>query len=311
MGLLFSFVIPAYNRPEALHRLLDSLHGLNFPREQFEIIVIDNYKTFQAKDWLASWYSAHEAILCQHEPIPGSHQARNTAASLAQGKYLVFLDDDCEATPNLLQAYAGIPEFSEVKMMGGQIEIKWDESPSDEIRAYEHLMGKISFGNQRMPLPDGKYLNGGNMVIDRELFLGLGGMEPDQVGGILVGSGDVGLCRNVRANGLEIIWVPEALVYHWQTLKTNGRLRDLMRREMNNGICQAYEEFRQKGSTLSRKHLFRHILSKVNRLRQKVVLYIVNGFTRQPKTLLYGNLLDAAKTYGYLTYYVRNHRSDE
>ncbi len=302
MGLLFSFVIPAYNRSIALRRLLDSLLSLDYPKEQFEIIVVDNFRTFQTKDWLVSWYSAQEAILCQHEPLPGSHQARNAGAKIAQGQYLVFLDDDCETTPNLLTAYAETLDISRVKMMGGRIEIKWDEPPVDEVRAFEHLMGKINLGDQRMPLPAGKFLNGGNMVIDRELFLRLGGMEPDQVGGRLVGSGDVGLCRRVLALGEEILWVPEALVYHWQTAEVNGRLHDLIRREVNNGICWAYEDAQQRRSLSKR---VRQILSKGNSLRKKLFQYLKNWLTKQPRTRLYVNLLDAAKVGGYLYYLAR------
>lgn len=304
MDLLFSFVIPAYNRPIALKRLLDSLLSIDFPREKFEIIVIDNYKNFQAKEWLMTWYAAKETILCQHEPLPGSHQARNAGAKIAKGKYLVFLDDDCEATPNFLKAYVEVLDPSSVKMMGGRIEVKWDAPPNEEVRAFEHLMGKINLGAQRMSLPQGKYLNGGNMVIERELFLRLGGMEPDQVGSRLVGSGDVGLCRRVLALGEEILWVPDALVFHWQTAKINGRLRDLVRREINNGICWAYEDA-QSREILSKQQRGRQILSKGNSFRKKLTRLLMSWLANQPKTLLFTNLLDAAKVYGYLYYFAR------
>jgi GT2 family glycosyltransferase len=223
-------------------------------------------------------------------------------AKQANGKYLVFLDDDCEATRDLLQAYSGIPNFSDVKMFGGRIEIKWDEPPADEIRAFERLMGKIDRGNQIFVLPKGKYINGGNMVIDRELFLSIGGMEPDQVKGVLAGSGDVGLCRKVQSLGFDIVWVPKALVYHWQIAKLNGKLLDLMRREVNNGICKAYEEIQQKKGHLHRRRILKMLPSKANSIRRKLVNYFVSIILRKPKTQLYGDLLGMAREYGYACY---------
>lgn len=302
MGRTFSFIIPSYNRPQALRRLLDSILNLDFPRDEYEIIVGDNYANFQVKHWVESWYSNSEDILCHHEPRPGSHHARNSGATLATGRYLVFLDDDCEATPNLLRAYSEVPGFPESRMFGGKIEIRWDEIPPDEVRAFERLMGKLDYGERIFPLPKGKYVNGGNMVIDREFYLQIGGMEPDQVEGLLSGSGDVGLCRQVQTLGFDIIWVPDALVYHWQTAKRNGRLLDLMRREMNNGICQAYEEMQQKKQVLRSRSIVKKQFARIVSMARKMINHLLHLLSNEPRIQLYRNLLDLAREWGYVYY---------
>ncbi|MBI5296369.1 MAG: glycosyltransferase [Chloroflexi bacterium] len=303
MGITFSFVIPSFNRPQALRRLLDSILNLDFPRDEYEIIVVDNATEFQAGLWIESWDLGHAGILCHHEPRPGSHHARNSGAGLAKGRYLVFLDDDCEATRNLLRAYAEVPGFSDIKMFGGKIEIQWDEIPSEEIRAFERLMGKIDYGERVFALPKGQYVNGGNMVIEREFYLQIGGMEPDQVEGWLSGSGDVGLCRHVQALGLDIFWVPGALVYHWQTATRNGQLRDLMRREMNNGICQAYEEMQQKKTGLRRRSMIKKLFARITGLSRKAMSYLIHALSNKTRIQLYRNLLDLAREWGYVYYY--------
>jgi GT2 family glycosyltransferase len=166
-------------------------------------------------------------------------------------------------------------------------------------------MGKIDYGDHVFALPKGKYINGGNMVIDRELYLSIGGMEHDQVGGVLVGSGDVGLCRRVQSLGFDIVWVPKALVYHWQTVKTNGRLLDLMRREMNNGIWKAYEDIQQNKWNLQRRRILKKLLSKATSILQKMVNYFINTLSKKPKIQLYNNLLGLAKEYGYVYYCIK------
>lgn len=303
MGITFSFVIPSFNRPQALRRLLDSILNLDFPRDEYEIIVVDNYPQFQAGRWMEAWYAGRTDILCHHEPRPGAHHARNSGAALAAGRYLVFLDDDCEATPGLLRAYAEVPGFSEIRMFGGRIEIQWDEIPPDEIRTFERLMGKIDYGERVFALPKGKHVNGGNMVIDREFYLQIGGMGPDQVEGWLAGSGDVGLCRQAQSLGVDILWVPGALVYHWQTAKRNGQLRDLMRREMNNGICQAYEEMHHKRSGLRRRGLIKKLLARIVVVLRKAMNSLILALSNEPKTQRYRNLLDLAREWGYVHYY--------
>src|SRR5439155_3495702 len=135
-----------------------------------------------------------------------------------------------------------------------------------EIRQFENLMGKINLGNTVEYQPQGECVHGGNMVVSRQLYQRLGGMEPDQIGRLVAGSGDVGLCRRAQDLGYQILWVPEARVYHYQSLRRNGCLRDLMRREFNNGISRAFEDLKLKPVSNGREWVLKFALRKTARL---------------------------------------------
>lgn len=87
--MLFSVVIPTYNRAELLRRTLTSVWAQTFT--DLEVIVVDDGSTDETMAYLRS-LSSRLRVLQQHNCGPGS--ARNAGAAIAQGKYLAFLDSD-------------------------------------------------------------------------------------------------------------------------------------------------------------------------------------------------------------------------
>jgi GT2 family glycosyltransferase len=101
----FSIVIPTYNRPDRLAHCLESLTHLTTPRDNFEVIVVDDGSSPPIAPTIDRFHSAlNLTILCQTNQGPA--QARNAGAAQAQGQYLAFTDDDCQPHPNWLNALA-------------------------------------------------------------------------------------------------------------------------------------------------------------------------------------------------------------
>lgn len=305
-NVFFSFVIPTYNRLGSLKVVLESVIHQDYPKKDYEIIVVDNYAVQIAKEFVEAVNNGEPPVSYYHVTQRGAHCARNLGVQMAKGKYIVLLDDDCEADPRLLSAYKGVIQSGNAKMAGGRIEIKWDEWPPEPIRHFEYLMGKINISDQVQSIYIGGCVNGGNMVIDKELYLRIGGMEPDQVGQLIAGSGDVGLCHRVQALGYDIFWVPHALVYHRQFLNKNGCLRDLMRREFNNGICSAFEDTRKQKLNLAKKTVVPRMLTITVRLPEKIMKLACCSLINRPKVELYKRLLDIAKDSGYIFFCFRH-----
>lgn len=244
LGLLFSVIIPTYRRRDALRNSLQSLSTQTLDRRCFEVVVVNNSPEIGVNDIIDD-YSSLIKIISLDEPKVGAHQARNLGSKFANGRYLVFLDDDCEAHPSLLERYRSAIELYRPVIAGGSIDIKWDNAPPSWVRPFEFLMGKIDFGKACFWLREGQSVCGGNLLIRRDFFNKIGGMEPDQVGKIILGSGDVALSLSANRHGHKVLWVGDAKVWHHQRRCVNARLRDLMRREFNNGIMTAYE-FKKK-----------------------------------------------------------------
>ena len=84
--------------------LLDSLAEQNFP-EPFEIIVVDNDAAGGAATTVGDAKMRHPELDIRYsvELQKGISFARNTAVSLAVGKFLAWIDDDETATENWLE----------------------------------------------------------------------------------------------------------------------------------------------------------------------------------------------------------------
>ena len=95
----FSVIIPAKNEQGYLPSCLGSLTRLDYSKEAYEILVIDNGSTDSTVE-IAQQYGA-QVFVRPELTIAG---LRNFGASNAQGRFLVFLDADCTVAPNWLSA---------------------------------------------------------------------------------------------------------------------------------------------------------------------------------------------------------------
>jgi glycosyltransferase involved in cell wall biosynthesis len=104
MSYLFSIVIPTCNRPNDLAACLDRLSPSvqSFDGSLYEIIVTDDGRQDCAKDLICSRYPD---VKWTAGPARGPASNRNHGASLASGKWLIFIDDDCIPAPRLIRAY--------------------------------------------------------------------------------------------------------------------------------------------------------------------------------------------------------------
>ncbi len=98
-----SIILPTFRRPEGLQTALESLIRQTANGLALEIIVADNDPAGSAKNYVEK-FAASTAVKIRylHIPEPGVSNARNGALKAAQGRYLVFLDDDQEAGENWL-----------------------------------------------------------------------------------------------------------------------------------------------------------------------------------------------------------------
>jgi glycosyltransferase involved in cell wall biosynthesis len=98
----FSIVIPTYNRPEQLAVCLQACARLDYPRDCFEVIVVDDGGAEPLEEIVACFQGTLTLKLLQ-QVNTGPAAARNKGASEAAGEFLAFTDDDCAPAPNWLQ----------------------------------------------------------------------------------------------------------------------------------------------------------------------------------------------------------------
>src|SRR5262245_46065445 len=96
----FSAVICTRNRPDSLCRAVDSvLRNSELLRELWIMDQSDDHRT---AEMAARVFHEDPRVHVIHHPFQNKSRAANRAAELAQGEFLAFIDDDCQAQPHWL-----------------------------------------------------------------------------------------------------------------------------------------------------------------------------------------------------------------
>ena len=104
----FSIIVPTYNRPRQLRSCLKALSSLDYPRNCFEVIVVDdgNDGNKVSMGPVVSSFKDRLDITLVRQWHGGPAAARNTGAMRARGEFLAFTDDDCAPESDWLQRLA-------------------------------------------------------------------------------------------------------------------------------------------------------------------------------------------------------------
>ena len=98
--MLFSIVIPLYNRPQEINELLDSLTRQQYP--SFEVIVIEDGSFKPAQD-IVMRYRDRLDIHYYRKENEGQGFARNFGFARAKGDYFIVFDSDVLVPEDYLQ----------------------------------------------------------------------------------------------------------------------------------------------------------------------------------------------------------------
>lgn len=97
-----SVIIPVYNKERYLRYTIESI--INQSYKDWEIILVDDCSTDNSASIISEYTAKHPNIIYhKQEKNDGAAVARNTALTLAKGRYTAFLDADDEWLPNKLE----------------------------------------------------------------------------------------------------------------------------------------------------------------------------------------------------------------
>lgn len=90
---LVSVVVPAFNAEKTLQGCLNALISQEFPKEQYEVIVVDN----GSSDGTWAIIQTYGSAVCglQETRVHNSYAARNAGVRASRGELIAFTDADC------------------------------------------------------------------------------------------------------------------------------------------------------------------------------------------------------------------------
>ncbi|MGB9804036.1 MAG: glycosyltransferase family 2 protein [Desulfofundulus sp.] len=215
--MLVSIIIPVHNQLEHIQKCLQALWENTSRTFPWELIIVDNNSDKETATWLKSL--GGRVRLISNSSNTGFVHACNQGAAASRGKYLLFLNSDTRPLPGWLTALvAALQENSRVGAAGARLlypdgrlqeagAIIWrDGTGWNYGRGDDPTLPRYNY-----PRPV-DYCSGACLMVRAHLFRALGGFD---LRFAPMYYEDADLCFGLRRAGWAVLYVPGAVVIHY------------------------------------------------------------------------------------------------
>ena len=247
---LVSIVIITLNRRRNLEKCLNSILNIVYPLSKLDIIVVDGGSVDGTHEMISKDFPNVSFVL---EERRGVAIARNTGWKHSKGKFVAYTDDDCIADPYWIRRLVDSLESSNAKGAGGKVVYLHPEAIPKYYRGTP--FGTLDLGEKQRPLKKGENLITANMLIDAEVFKKIEFWESL----IYNDSEDAEFCRSALEAGYNLLYVPDATIYHNIDLRRIN-LGYLLKRAFFSGLTSYIIERKRKRNITLIPRYFRFFL---------------------------------------------------
>lgn len=201
-----TIIVIVFNMRNHLNRCLESLESLNYPREKYEIIVVDGGSTDGTLDVCQKF-----DVRCVIEKRRGRGLARNIGITNARtrAQIIAFIDADCKAERDWLMAHVRDHKDNRVGAVGGAI-INPKMNFSNRFALATHYEDFSEF-DEKAPKRFMYHIPTCNASFKKSVILKAGFFDE------IDAYEDFLLCRRITQMGFSILFDPAAKVLHFGT----------------------------------------------------------------------------------------------
>lgn len=198
-----SVIIPVYNDTERLKLCLSALENQTYPKESYEVIVVDN----NSEENIAAISKNFKQVILTKESKRGSYAARNRGIKIAKGEVLAFTDSDCIPTSNWIENGVNkLGSSSNCGIVAGKIDLYYQkENNPNSAEIFDKLVNL----QQEKYVTEDRYGATANLFTFKYIFNKIGLFNAELKSG---GDGEWG--NRVFAGGYDIIYAPDVLILH-------------------------------------------------------------------------------------------------
>jgi glycosyltransferase involved in cell wall biosynthesis len=297
-----SVVVCTYNRCESLKQTIKSLAEQSFPKDRYEIVVIDNNSTDNTKASVEDLMAGIPNLRYAHEQEQGHNPSRNRGIKEASGEIVAFTDDDVEAEHNWVRELVrAFERFPDVVAVGGRtIPVFLRGRPnwlSDNL-LYHH--GDTQFGSETRSLTFPEHPFGLNMAFKKTCFYEVGFFTPKlgrKKTENLLSDDEKELFYRISKADLKTAYTPHAVIKHMIPSERTMR-KWLISRSYWQGVSQVvFEQIHNPEAKLS-------LLKKVCRRLGSLMKTVCTGIVA-PRSLDFVWLAGLFYQYGQASQYFR------
>ena len=215
-----TIAICTYNRAKLLALCIESLNQINFRKEDFEVLVVDNNSTDNTAELCAQIPGLYPQLNFKYvvEKQQGVGHTRTRCAMEAQGEIVAYIDDDCLADLNWLQYIAGFyAEHPDAMSTGGKIIPKYLVPVADWFGKYFWgLVGHYDQGNKIFQMQGVRYPSGANMHFRKTAFEKYGYFDGNlgRSGKSLMAGEEKAMYLKLVNNHEKVYYLPHVIVHH-------------------------------------------------------------------------------------------------
>lgn len=194
-----SVIIPVYNAEEHIISTLKALKNQTYPRNKYEIILIDNGST----DGTVEILENENYTVLRNYRSKNPYISRNLGVKSAKGEIIVFLDITCTPVKEWLEEGVKLLRKS-ADLVGGNIKFKFSSSPT-----LGEWYDSITFVNVEEYINKFQSAVGGNLFIKRDVWQDLGAFPEDMRSGV-----DGYWTRLASSKGYNLLYGEGAIAYY-------------------------------------------------------------------------------------------------
>jgi len=205
--MLFSLIIPVYNRPDEINELLESLTVQDFG-QPFEVVVVEDGSTISCEH-LVETFKDKLTIAYFFKENTGPGDSRNYGMKQANGDYFLIFDSDCIIPKDYLTAVSKALEKEFVDCFGG---------PDRALDSFSDIQKAINFAMTSFLTTGG--IRGGSETLNRfqprsfNMGISKKAFEASKGFGTIHPGEDPDLSIRLWNLGFQTKLIPEAYVYH-------------------------------------------------------------------------------------------------
>lgn len=205
--MLFSLIIPVYNRPDEVDELLESLSQQDYT-DNFEVVIVEDGSSTRCDDVVRK-YAGKLHLSYSFKENSGPGDSRNYGMKKAKGDYFIIFDSDCIIPKSYLTEVAKALKENYVDCFGG---------PDAALDSFSDIQKAINFAMTSFLTTGG--IRGGSEKIDkfqpRSFNMGLSrkAFEASNGYGNIHPGEDPDLTIRLWNLGFETQLFPKAYVYH-------------------------------------------------------------------------------------------------